>query len=207
MTKKPSAGLRDIVLAAVWATVCVLLAWQNVLPALDQQAQDALFQRTTSPSRHIQVIGIDEDTIAELGTSFTSWSRRETANLINVLNADPAKKPAVIGVDIMFFTESNDPEADALLVEACRNGGNVVMATQASFSKKIVQDETGYHFDEFNVETILKPYEALCEVATLAHVNTLLDDDGVVRSAIQKISWQGGVSQSFASTIAAAFAE
>lgn len=165
-----------------------------------------MFQRTTAPSRHIQVIGIDEDTILALGTSFTTWSRRETARLINVLNADTEKKPAVIGVDIMFFTEAGDPEADALLAEACRAGGNVVMASQASFSRQMVQDETGYHFDEFHVGDFLRPYDALCEVSTLAHVNTLLDEDGVVRNAVQQIEWQGGVSQSLAKTVADIFA-
>lgn len=207
MRNKPARGLRDLTVAAAWALLCVLLSWQNVLPALDRQAQDALFQRTAAPSRHIQVIGIDEDTISALGSSFTTWSRRETAKLINVLNADPEKKPAVIGVDIMFFTEAGDPEADALLFEACRTGGNVVVATQASFSKRVVQDENGYRFDEFHVEDFLRPYDALCKVSTLAHVNTLLDDDGVVRSAIQEIRWQGGTSQSLARTVAAVYAE
>lgn len=206
MQKKPAHGLRDLAFATVWALLCVLLAWQNVLPALDQQAQDALFQRTTAPSRHIQVIGIDEDTILALGTSFTTWSRRETARLINVLNADPENKPAVIGVDIMFFTEAGDPEADALLARACRNGGNVVTAAQASFSGQLVQDGTGYRFDEFHVGDFLRPYDALCEVSTLSHVNTLLDEDGVVRNAIPQIEWSGGVAQSLAKTVADAFA-
>lgn len=207
MGKKPVHHPRDIVLAALWALICMLLSWQNVLYYLDQQAQDALFQRTAAPSRHIQVIGIDEDSILEFGTSFTSWSRRETARLINVLNADPENRPAVIGVDIMFFTEAGDAEADALLAEACRAGGNVVMATQATFSKQVVQDEAGYRFEGFHVEDLMQPYTALSEVSKLAHVNTLLDDDGVVRHAIDVIQWQGGASQSLAKTVASVYAE
>lgn len=76
------------------------------LDSTDSRLQDFHYQSGGLVSPEIYVIGIDEETMMEYG-SWQNWSRSKTAELITVLNENPDTAPAVIGLDIGFFGESN----------------------------------------------------------------------------------------------------
>ena len=89
-------------------TVC-LLCGSGLLYRADNRISDALYQRRGSPDGDIIVIGIDEETLEQMGNPM-QWSRGEMARVIRHLHSDPENRPAVIGIDMLFSGESRgDP--------------------------------------------------------------------------------------------------
>ena len=84
--------------AAFALPVLVMLAMfgSGVLRGLDLRFQDSLFQKPGIVSPDIYVIGIDEESLEELGP-FQSWSRQRFADMIDLLSEDADSAPAVIG--------------------------------------------------------------------------------------------------------------
>ena len=92
-------------IASLLLTAFTSLFWLNIyrsnkdnilqrLNFADNTVSDLLFQKTGQGSRDIVVIGIDE-------TSVPVLSRANMAKVLNILNADPASRPAVIGIDVL----------------------------------------------------------------------------------------------------------
>ncbi len=158
--------------------------------ALDTRIQDAVYQSPRLPSPHIYVIGIDENTLRELGPWHT-WSRSLMAEMVQVLNADPENAPAVIGVDVSYF-QNTQPEADAALAAAAKQGGNVVVACEAVFDDVLAYDEAGRPFLQ-RMQTVNMdfPYDALREASTQGFINTLPDQDGVIRQSTLQVDFEG----------------
>ena len=106
----------------------------NSAKAVDRALQDYIFT-VNSPTRSedIFVIGIDHDTLEEIGP-WGTWSRGVLGELINTLNADPQNAPSVIGIDIMYFgNKEDDLEGDEYLALAAEAAGNVVVANEIIF--------------------------------------------------------------------------
>ncbi|MDD3920840.1 MAG: adenylate/guanylate cyclase domain-containing protein [Eubacteriales bacterium] len=195
--------LLPVIIAFLWALVgafCVLGGW---LGTAEAAMQDAVFQRSFAPRRDIHVIGIDEATIDELG-AFASWSRQGIADVIRMLNADPENKPAVIAVDVMFAGET-DAAADAALADACREGGNVIVAKQVVYAREVAQQNGVYRIDPSSVSTILRPYDALAAVTEQGFINSALDTDGVARNVLYQMTFDGQHLYGLSSAAATAY--
>gem|GEM_PF-10217 len=136
----------------------------------------------------IFVFGIDEETLIEFGP-FQFWTRQRLADAITIFNSVPGETPAVIAVDIVYSGLSGDAEADAALVRAAEEGGNVVFGALASFDWKD------------DVKTFEKPFEALLRVSRYGAINAVIDMDGVVRRANLNLPVDGQTEPVFAGAV------
>ncbi len=158
-------------------------------------------------SNDIAIVVIDEQSLAEYGR--WPWSRKVMADLLNKITAG---KPKVIGIDIMF-SERETEEADQALAEAIRKGKRVVLATAfmmpetKSKAKKTaaavappdflwdsafmeVKTIPGIAWKDWAVKAdkVLPPLEEFARAATLGHVTSPNDQDGILRWEILSVS-------------------
>lgn len=114
-------------LAAASASIVIFLYWLNpaFLAAVELKSVDAMFiARGARPAPSgVVVVAVDERSVNELGR--WPWPRRLTARLIDRVGGGAAGAE-VVAVD-MVFSESEGPEADALLAAAVAGAGNVVL--------------------------------------------------------------------------------
>lgn len=164
----------------------------GALYAQDAYLADALYQHPTIQGEEIVLINIDQRSLDELGP-FGSWGRALMGDVISILNQDPAQAPAVIALDILYVGESDDPEGDAYLVDACANSCPVVTACAATYGTQLVEQEDGnFYMDDSAVTAFDEPYEALKEATWQGHINSMFDDDGVLRHGIWQIDLPEG---------------
>ena len=161
------------------------------------RAEDALYQHEKPLSDIIRIIGIDTKSLTEMG-AFNTWTRADMADLITVLNQDEETRPAVIGIDIMYFGET-DEAADSYLAYAAGEYGNVVTANLVNFDSKVEEDENGnFYLNNSHISKYEEPFDELKNNTVQGHVNTVLSKDGLVRDSIQKIDVDGEEVNSFA---------
>ncbi len=181
MTKRKQRLLRLAVALAAAAAMTALAA-SGLLASADGAASDKLYQRPHGTDGEIAVVGIDQRALEELGPF--PWPRHYVADAIRALNADPDARPAAIGVDVLYVGESADPDADAALVDAAAEYGNVLFASAATFGSELVDDESGFYLDEFAVAAWDQPFDALYAVGETGHINAMKDADGILRHAL-----------------------
>jgi CHASE2 domain-containing sensor protein len=155
-------------------SVVLLTTYSGALNRVDTLLYD-LGQRlhTRPPPADLVIVAIDEDSLSKLGR--WPWSRRLHAALIDRLKADGAR---VIGLDLVFAEpDASDQPADALLAEALRRAGNVVLPVLLENSRANGQ----------LLETLPLPH-LLEHAAALGRVHAELDQDGIARSIFL---WEG----------------
>lgn len=192
---------------AASAAVLFLLSTLGFLCGLfdstDHFMTDNLYTSFRAVHPRIFIIGIDGDSLDRYGP-WGSWSRMLAADLINYLNEDPSSKPAVIGMDILFTGNTTDRE-DSTLLEAVRQGGNVVLASQAVFSKDLVNTESDRSWNYAQIEKYEEPFDALRSAAPCGLMNVFPDTDGFVRRSIYQYDYQGKHLYSLGEEIARAY--
>ena len=115
-------------LPIIFAALLTAVAASGWLNDFDALISDWLYQKPGAISSDIVVIGIDSNTLNELGP-LSSWARRDIAKVIARLNENPATRPAAIGIDLLFTGENpSDADSDARLAEFAAQYGNVVVA-------------------------------------------------------------------------------
>lgn len=179
--------IRDLLEAVIVWLLVLLMTISNLISPLDYIVKDALYQRPRGVSGDIKIIGIDERTLEELGPIGT-WSRQYYADLLELLNADEASKPAVVGFDIIF-SGNVDEAGDEAFVNAAKKSGNVVVASQLIYKEKPEFDADGVKY--YPIDTIIYPYEALRAEVTCAYTNVSQDSDRTVRRVLMKESYAG----------------
>ena len=168
--------------------------------AMEARVSDALYSQLDGTDRNIKIITIDEETLAQYGT-FTEWSREKCAELITLLSMDEEMAPAVIGMDFLFVSEA-DGRTDQALIEACREAGNVIFASNMVYRGDAKQDENGeIYYDSWNVEMVEEPFDGLSDVVTDGFANVHIATDGCVRYTKLTENYQGEVKDSFAYAI------
>ena len=165
--------------------------------------RNLLFQ--PPPQRDIVVVAIDEKSIKEVGR--WPWKRDVMAELVEALSKG---KPRAIGIDIIF-PEKETPEGDEKLADAVKRAGNVVLATafivpegkrEVAPPKDIpdflwdsafmeVKTLKGIPWKGFAVkpESVMPSIAEISAAATLGHVYTLPDMDGVLRQEILYLNY------------------
>lgn len=173
----------------LWALLCAALLtglmYSGLFDDLNRDASDRMYQRERALEGNIFVLGIDEKALEHLGP-FQTWTRDTVAQVIETLNVSDDCHPAVIGVDVMYFGES-EAASDRHLVAAAEKYGNVVTASNVVFESELVEDENGFYMDGNAVRQIELPFDALSKVAVAGHLNSFPDKDGVIRHALQYI--------------------
>lgn len=185
-------------IAIFLAGLSVLAEWYGVGGSLDIMFRDSMYQSESAPDGKILVVGID-DYAQEVMGPYQNWTRADMADVVAALNADPEAKPAVIAIDVMYFGEK-DPEADEYFAGICEEGGNVVVGSLVDFTSDVVVSEDGsFTLEDYLVAGYEEPYEELKQATHQGNVNTMLDSDGIIRHAIQKIVLpDGSISNSLA---------
>lgn len=159
----------------VWLLVLVLFLF-TVFQTLSNTIYDYDIRNSMShmPHEDIIVIGIDEDSLKEIGKF--PWDRQV---YIPFLQQTAAAK--VVAFDIMFNTESAEPRSDLLFAEALKKHGKVVLATSPITEtdlKKSMVLKPGQPLQPYGLN---KPIPILAEAAQLGHIYRDKDTDGVTR--------------------------
>ncbi len=195
---------RKLILALAGALIVTFLCGSGLFQRPDLWAQDALFQRPRSVPGDIVVIGIEKSDLDAFGP-YNSWDRTILASALEALAQDPANKPAVVAVDVMF-TGHTTPEADQRLVDAAA-ALNMVTACTAEMGIKRTFGVKSVIEDPFAVVGFEEPFEELKKVTTEGHINAMLDDDGVLRHAQLYVEPESGRVYSMAYECARLYAE
>ena len=186
------AKLRIIWLPLLSALVVVALIAAGTLHRVDRWVQDWLYQQRGTPSSDIVIIGIDEETLSELGPYGPNY-RSYMAGALKVLASDPEKLPAVVTVDILYEGETGTG-ADAQLAEAAEELGCVVVTASMAEFGEVITWENG-HAVERNLSAVVnyvEPYKALRDVTVQGHINAMGDKDGILRHALLYITTPDG---------------
>ncbi len=178
---------KNLLIALCSAIVICLVCGTGLLRRADKWVQDALFQHPGITSGDVVLIGIDEETIAELGPYYT-WDRTVMASALEALAADPDRLPAVVAIDTLYTGESN-PAADSRLAEAAANLPTVITASLADLGTSYEPAEgRGLTVNTFAVLRYEQPYPALREATVQGHINAQTDLDGILRHALLYIT-------------------
>ncbi len=205
MTKKESGNVsmkkRNVcIITALVIVISFVFVYFGGAGGWDLAVSDWINQRGSVTNKKIYIIGIDDKTLEAYGP-INTWSRDIPAKLVEILNADEEKKPAVIGFDVIY-SEDGDQEGDAHFARACKESGNVVAAVTYSFKEQPEQDEKGRTFyNPYHVDYVLAPYEALRQSVGCGFVNTVVDGDGYVRQAMAYFDYEGERTYSLAAQV------
>ena len=174
---------RSFLYSLIASLAVTALIGAGALKRVDKWAQDSLFQQPGVTSGDIVIIGIDEEALEELGP-YQTWDRNVIASALEVLAADPSKKPAVTAIDILYVGHTSE-QADLRLAAAAQNLGNVITATMAEFGEQVTWVDG--HATLINTSAVvgyLQPYEELRDCTEQAHINAMSDTDGVMRHGL-----------------------
>lgn len=172
--------IRSVLPALAAAAALTLLAWLGVPDRADLAACDALYQQPYAADGKIVIVGIDQKSLEAYGP-YQEWCRTGIARALEILNAVPDERPAVIGIDVLF-SGSTTPEADAALAEAAGRYANVVTASAAEFDSAFVETEDGgFARNDFLLTAFEEPFPALRQATQQGHINAMLDADGILR--------------------------
>ena len=182
---------RKFLLPLLAALVVLALVAAGVLHTPDRWTQDSLFQQRGTPSGEIIIIGINDETLAELGPYGPSY-RTVVAYALETLASDPEHLPAVVAIDVLYEGESGTG-GDAKLAAAAEKLGNVVTACMAEYGTEITWENS--HAVELNtsaVKNFVEPFPALRDVTVQGHINAMSDMDGILRHALLYVTKPGG---------------
>lgn len=99
----------------------------------------------------------------------------------------------LIALDVLYVGESDDPEGDAYLAEACANSCPVVTACAGTFGSQVVEHKDGsFSVDEYALTAYDEPYDELKDATWQGHINSMFDSDGVLRHGIWQIDLPDG---------------
>lgn len=182
---------KDVLLALASALILTVPMAFGLMDQWDLTASDALYQKAGALDEGIVIIGIDQHSMEEIGP-YDEWGRDIMAMVLESLNESEDCHPAAIGLDVLYIGEREE-EIDAWLAEIAGTYGNVVTAAAAQFGNQLVeQGANDYRLDTFSILTYEQPFEALREVTTPAHINVMLDRDGILRHHLLQITLPDG---------------
>ena len=187
------------------AMVTLIIAVAGVLNRVDNMAQDAFYQSPQALDSTIVVIGIDNDSLEELGP-YNSWGRDVMARALENLARDKENLPAVVAIDTLYIGETEE-ENDIRLAKAAAELGNVITASFAQIGTKPVYEDGHLRYDYNAVFSYDEPYEALKNVTTTGHINAMYDTDGIMRHALLYVEPDGEKVYSMAYEAAKLYAE
>ena len=170
---------REILIALSWALVITVLCGLGVFRSPELWLEDTLYQQPVYVPGDIIVIGITDEDFDEFGPYY-SWDRTVYARVLEALASDPDNKPAVVVMDVLFDGET-DKEKDSRLASAAGEL-NVVVATEAKIgTERIFGTASTIYEDDYAVLDYIEPFDELKNATTQGFMNTMYDEDGVIR--------------------------
>lgn len=152
--------------------------------------------------KDVVIVGIDDKSLDKIGR--WPWDRNKIAYIIDSLNSMGAK---VIVIDIIFSEPWKD---DKILADSIKKAGNVILPVVFDFKseKSKITDDILYEnsfpmvrnsgnfeiFPPISANKILSPLkEFSVNARTLGHINMIPDRDGILRSEILAIEFDGEI--------------
>lgn len=170
-----------------------ILLYTNVFYTWDKILADAVYQTGDVPDSRIFIVAIDDKTLQEYGP-MNQWSRDISKQVVETLNQDATKRPAVIAFDIMYI-EPTDETIDQTFADVCKQAGNVVTAYNIQFKEQPEMDANGkMKFNPFYIDEVDYPFAALKENAGYGYANTIVDEDGYVRHFMPTVTEKNGTT-------------
>ncbi len=157
----------------------------NSFETLDYRLQDALYQKQERGNPDIVIIGIDDESLDFLGR--WPWPRDYHGELVRILSEG---EPAAIGFDIIMSEPSNDEYEDHYLLEMVEEAGNLLFPLYGNFGSTARRGS-------LEAVSVTRPFDPLDQLSSLGHINTLMDNDGIVRKAILTFNYEGEKINSF----------
>ncbi|MCQ2515330.1 MAG: adenylate/guanylate cyclase domain-containing protein [Saccharofermentans sp.] len=200
------SSVRHLLISLVISLGITSVISTGLIQRPDKWVQDALYQRPSTPSSDIVIIGIDEDALAELGP-YNTWDRSIMSSALEVLGQDPDNEPCVVAVDTLYISNTDEVN-DIRLAEAASKLDNVVFGSAATFGTSYEYTNGITTTNNYSVLNYEIPYEGLNNVAFVGHINAMEDIDGIMRHALWYIEPKdGGRVYSMAYTAASIYME
>ena len=174
--------IKFIYLIILMVLLFSIFSYYNSFEKVEGNLQDSLLESPDSPDTNIKIIAIDDESLADLGQ--WPWPRYFYADLINMLSKG---NPAVIGIDVLFSEETNNPEYDKAFAEAMKSFGRVVLPVYGEF-------DTYTRLDNMEAVNLYEPISILKSNSVLGHINGFadgsesisfgFDGDGIMRKGL-----------------------
>lgn len=181
-------GLKTYILSLLVAIIVAILTYTDALYSIDCAITDRLYSNLKGPSSDIIIIGVDEETLNAYG-NYNTFIRQKCGELTNLLFKDSETAPAVLGIDFLFV-DNVDEETDAYLADAITEANRVVNSCNLVYRGALGRDADGkLYYDTENISFVEMPYDSLLSNNKAGFVNVALAKDGVVRYALDTVSY------------------
>lgn len=147
---------------------------------------------SNQPHEDIVVVEIDDASIKEIGKF--PFDRSIYAPFIQKLEEDGAK---VIAFDVAFNSESN-PASDRAFAEELAKHNNIILPSYAVLESDFKRSVTVRKDEMIMAYDVERPIPMLAEPSQTAHINRMIDDDGVIRRTWLAINTKDGPLYSLA---------
>ena len=98
MAQMMTGKKQNLLYALLLSVMVVILTRIGVWKQADAWVQDTFFQQPRYTDGEVVVFGIDEKALGS-DTSYRTKNREMMAQALEILAADPSKKPAVVAID------------------------------------------------------------------------------------------------------------
>jgi adenylate cyclase len=125
------------------------------------------------------------------------WPRDYHGELVRILAQG---EPAVIAFDLIFAEPSQDPMEDEYMVAMFESAGNIVLPVYGAFDNSSTRGM-------LIANEVIEPFPALKAVTQSGHINTIMDNDGIVRRTLLQFQHDNQLIDSFAWNIYQSYAK
>lgn len=160
--------------------VMILFYWNNTFYQLENDLQDRLTNNTRPGQQDLVILAIDSESLNQVGQ--WPWSRELMAGATKDILDAGAK---AVWLDILYTEKSEDKKGDEAWQQLVKQYNNVYLSSY--FDMKTTQDiREGLQYTHVNKPIFEIPQEQV------VHINTLEDQDRVVRKALLGIQMDNG---------------
>lgn len=179
--------------------ICFIFLIIGLWKVLANQAFDFNLKQSMSgePHEDIVVVGIDTESIKSVGPY--PWDRKIYAELIDRLERAGAK---VIGFDIEFYSESNNPQSDQRFAEALSKYKNIVLPSHADVENDFDRTMKIKEGEMITAPKVEQPIPLFRQYVNRAHINAAFDTGGTIRTNWLQINTPEGVFPSLSLAMA-----
>lgn len=164
-----------------------LLFYFHIFSDIDYLIEDTLYQRQGTAPQDIVIVGIDDESLDHMGR--WPWNRTVHGSLLQKIDEGG---PRAIGLDVLFLEEAEEDEDFALSLSKLSQ--KPVLASYASLDDYAPRGR-------IRARDLHRPIDGLLPYVDIAHINTLPEDDGIVRRTVLEIEHGSSLIPSFAGLI------